>query len=279
MLKGVKAPTPLTNLDDSNLLSLEERYDELLVKLSETTTAKLQSLAKQHHLTINVLVQGAWVLLLSRYTCQNEVVYGCTVSGRPVDLEGSESMLGMLVNTLPVRVKVDAEQYLLPWLKQFQEQLVEIRQYEYTSLVDIQRWSEVQRGFSLFDSIFVFENQPIDKILRDSGEQNQIIDFSHPLNLYKTNYPLNLIGYPGSELRIGINYDFHRFDTATITGILKHFEILLQNIAAHPNVILKDLSWLTEREQYMNSMLEEQVTFNFSPHDSLFARKLPIANR
>jgi non-ribosomal peptide synthetase component F len=171
-------------------------------------------------------------------------------------------MLGMLVNTLPIRVKVDPQQYLLFWLKQFQEQLVEIRQYEYSSLVDIQRWSEMPRGLALFESIFVFENQPIDTVLSESQEG---IDFTNLINLYKTNYPLNLVGYPGSELRIGISYDFRRFDTATITGILKHFEILLQSMATNPEVRLKDLSLLTEREQYMTSLLEKQVTFNFSP--------------
>jgi non-ribosomal peptide synthetase component F len=188
------------------------------------------------------------------------VVYGCTVSGRPVDLEGSESMLGMLVNTLPIRVKVDPQQYLLFWLKQFQEQLVEIRQYEYSSLVDIQRWSEMPRGLPLFQSIFVFENQPIDTVLSESREG---IDFTNLINLYKTNYPLTVVGYPGLELRIGINYDFHRFDTATIAGILSHFEILLQNMATNPEVLLKDLSLLTERERQIALILEKQATFNF----------------
>ncbi|MCX7594797.1 MAG: condensation domain-containing protein, partial [Fischerella sp.] len=235
--------------------------DEPQIKLSKATTAKLQSLARQHHLTINVIAQAAWVLLLSRYSCASEVVYGCTVSGRPVDLKGSESMVGMLINTLPVRVKVDGEQYLLPWLQEFQELLVEIRQYEYASLVDIQRWSELPPGTPLFDSIFVFENQPVDEMLQESQEQQQSIELT--LNLYKTNYPLNLVGYPGSQLRIGISYDFRSFDSTTITGILRHFEILLENIATNPKARLKDLSLLTQQEQYIRLMLEKEATFNF----------------
>ncbi|MBD2309016.1 non-ribosomal peptide synthetase [Chroococcidiopsis sp. FACHB-1243] len=260
-LKRLKATTELTNLYADNLLNAEERYDEPQIKLSKLTTTKLQSLARQHRLTINVIAQAAWVLLLSRYSCKNEVVYGCTVSGRPADLKDSESMVGMLINTLPVRVKVDGEQYLLSWLKQFQEQLVEIRQYEYTSLVDIQRWSELPPGAPLFDSIFVFENQPVDEILQGTQEQEQSIELT--LNLYKTNYPLNLVGYPGSQLRIGISYDFRSFDSTTIAGILKHFEILLENIATKPEVRLKDLSLLTEQEQRIRLMLEKQATFNF----------------
>lgn len=264
MLKGFKTPTSLNNLETDNSSNLEERYDELLIELSQATTAKLQSLTRQHHLTINVLAQGVWALLLSRYSCQSEVVYGCTVSGRPVDLKDSESMVGMLVNTLPARVKVDGEQYLLPWLQKFQEQLVEIRQYEHTSLVDIQRWSEVPAGVSLFESIFVFENQPINEVFQESHKQEQTIKFTNLLNLYKTNYPLNLVGYPGSQLRIGISFDFRRFDATTITGILRHFKILLQRIATNPEVRLKDLSLLSEQEKYIISMLEKQVAFNFS---------------
>ncbi|WP_427156900.1 condensation domain-containing protein [Aliinostoc sp. HNIBRCY26] len=261
MLKGLKAPTPLKNLYVDNLYNPEARYDEPQIKLSKATTAKLQSIARQHRLTINVIAQAVWVLLLSRYTCKTEIVYGCTVSGRPVDLKGSESMVGMLINTLPVRVKVDPNQYLLPWLQQFQEQLVEIRQYEYTSLVDIQRWSELPPGAPLFDSIFVFENQPVDDILQESQEREQSIELS--LNLYKTNYSINLVGYPGSQLRIGISYDFRSFDSATINGILRHFEILLENIATNPEVQLKDLSLLTEQTRHISLMLEKEATFNF----------------
>jgi len=76
------------------LSSQEERYDEQQIKLSAATTAALQSLARQHQLTLNTLFQGAWAVLLSRYSCENQVVYGCGVSGRPVDLGGVESMLG-----------------------------------------------------------------------------------------------------------------------------------------------------------------------------------------
>ncbi|MCF4968121.1 condensation domain-containing protein [Nostoc sp. CMAA1605] len=261
MLKGLKASTPLKNLYVDNLYNPEARYDEPQIKLSKATTAKLQSIARQHRITINVIAQAVWVLLLSRYTCQTEIVYGCTVSGRPVDLKGSESMVGMLINTLPVRVKVEPNQYLLPWLQQFQEQLVEIRQYEYTSLVDIQRWSELPPGSPLFDSIFVFENQPVDDILQESQEREQSIELS--LNLYKTNYSINLVGYPGSQLRIGISYDFRSFDSGTINAILRHFEILLENIAINPEVRVKDLSLLTEKVRDIGLMLEQEATFNF----------------
>jgi hypothetical protein len=260
-LNGVQSPMPLTNLKTENLPSQEERYDEQQIKLSEVTTAALQSLARQHQLTLNTLFQGVWAILLSRYSGQNQVVYGCGVSGRPVDLGRVESMVGVFINTLPVCVKLEPEQFLLDWLKQLQAQQIEMRQYEYTPLVEIQGWSEVPRSLPLFESIVVFENYPVEGFVQNPDEGLEILNFT---GFYKTNYPLNIIGYPESELVIGISYDCQRFDTATITGILQHFEIVLQGILANPNVHLKDLSLLTPVEQHIALALEKEVTFDFA---------------
>ena len=261
MLSTVQAPTSLTNLEAENLSSQEERYDEQQIKLSVATTAALQSLARQHQLTLNTLFQGVWAILLSRYSGENQVVYGCGVSGRPVDLGRVESMVGVFINTLPVCVKLEPDQFLLMWLRQLQAQQVEMRQYEYSPLVDIQGWSQVPRSLPLFESIVVFENYPVEEFGNNSGEDLEILNFT---GFYKTNYPLNIIGYPESELVIGISYDCQRFDTATITGILQHFEILLRGILANPNLRLKDLSFLTPVEQQIALMLEKEVSFNFA---------------
>jgi amino acid adenylation domain-containing protein len=260
LLKGVKAPTPLINLYVDGLSNQEEKYDDQQITLSPETTTALYSFARQHRITLNTIIQGAWAFLLSHYSGQKEIVYGCTVSGRPPDLAGAESIVGMLLNTLPVRVKVDNQQPLLMWLRQLQIQLLEMRQYEYTSLVEIQGWSEVPRTLSLFDSIVVFENLPIPKGLRDGHRSIKVTDSS---NFYKINYPLTLVVSPGSSLVIGINYDFQRINIATINGILTHFKILLQNMVTNSDVCLRDLKLLTEREQENILMLEKEATFNF----------------
>jgi amino acid adenylation domain-containing protein len=260
-LKGVKAPTSLNNLLADNLSNQEEKYDDQQIILSEATTNALHLFARQQQLTLNTIIQGAWAILLSRYTNQEEVVYGCTVSGRPVNLVGAESIVGMLVNTLPVRVKVNAEQSLLSWLKQFQAQMFEMREYEYSSLLDIQGWTEVQRGVPLFESIVVFENLPVPQNLREENRSITVLDSN---NFYKINYPLTIVVIPDHPLVLGINYDFKRVDIGTIRGILTHFQILLQEIIANPELRLKDLCLRTKQEQYIASMLEKQVTFDFS---------------
>jgi NRPS condensation-like uncharacterized protein len=139
-LRGIMAPTPLPIARSEGAL-LEPRYEEQELKLPAAVTAQLQSLARAQRLTLNTLVQGAWALLLSRYSGEDEVLFGATVSGRPVELGRVEAMVGLFINTLPVRVQVPPKARLLPWLEQLQAQQVEREQYMYSPLVEIQGWS------------------------------------------------------------------------------------------------------------------------------------------
>jgi amino acid adenylation domain-containing protein len=259
-LQGVTAPTPLTNLEVQSLSAQPEKYFEQSLKLSPATTTTLKSWAKQHQLTLNTIVQGAWALLLSRYSGENEVVYGVTVSGRPVDLPAAESMVGIFINTLPLRVKLDAEMLLLPWLGQLQRQLLEIRQYEYTPLVEIQGWSEIPRGLPLFESILVFENYPVDRALSDWQKNLEIETLSA---VDRTNYPLTISVIPGSELEIRIAGDRSRFDTATMTRILGHFQTLLEGMAANPEMRLHELPFLTTGEKHQLLVEWNQTQLEF----------------
>ena len=106
-------------------------------------------------------------MLLSYYSGDRKVVYGCTVAGRPVELLQDEPLIGLFVNSLPVWIEVASDQSLLVWLRQLQEQLLEMRQYEWSPLVDIQGWSQVPRSKPLFESILVYENAPVDSLLEN----------------------------------------------------------------------------------------------------------------
>lgn len=262
-LNGIQAPTPLISLKVDISPDQKEEYDEQQIKLSAETTTALQSLARQHQLTLNTLVQGAWALLLGRYSGESDVVYGNTVSGRPIDLVGAESMVGLFINTLPVRVTIDVEQSLLTWLQQLQTQLVEMRQYEYSPLVEVQGWSEVPRGVPLFESLVVFENYPVDRAVLE-GQTNLEIQINSAFD--NTNYPLTVTVVPGAELAIAISYDCRRFDEATITRMLGHFQSLLQGMATAPEVPLKDLPMLTTAEKHQ-LLMEWNNTWAEYPQD------------
>jgi hypothetical protein len=259
-LRDCTKPTSLIRLEINNLSNQEEKYDEEQVTLSVASTNALQSLARQYQLTLNTLIQGAWAILLSRYSGQNSVIYGCTVSGRPVDLEEVESIVGVFINTLPIYVELAPAEFLLSWLQQLQAQLAETRQYEYAPLTDIQGWSNIPRGLPLFESIVVFENQPVTKFLQE-WEGNIKVEESSLF--YKTNYPLTIVAYPGSELTIAISYDFRRFDIATIRGILQDFALLLNRMIDKPQIRLQEISLLTQQQQSLISSLGREMTFDF----------------
>lgn len=245
-LKGFTAPTKIGE-NQNNQQTSTDNYKEQQLRLQASTTAALQSLAQKHQLTLNTLVQGAWALLLNRYSGEADVLFGVTVSGRPAALPKAESMVGLFINTLPFRVEVDPEAFLLPWLKQVQVQQVETRQYEYSPLVEIQGWSEVNRGLPLFESILVFENYPVDISLSEPGLDLAIKNFR---SIEQTNYPLTLSVIPGKELLLTIAYnEGERFAAATIERMLGHLATLLNTMVANPQQRLKELSLLTAAEK------------------------------
>lgn len=256
-LEGIKAPTPLTYIEKINRSSTQEvRYNEEIIRLTLTSTQALHSFATQHHLTLATIINGVWAILLSRYSCCNNVLYGCTVTGRPGDMHGVESMVGMFVNTLPIHANIDTEQSLLSWLQNFQLQLVEARNYEYTPLTEAHKWSEVPQNSTFFESIVVLENFPVSEFIRDWKGN---IEFQHTELYYRNNYPLNLVVYPNKEILIAISYDSRRFSNDTIINILKDIEILLQGLMSNSNNKIKDLSFLTPKQQLITSVLEEEA--------------------
>src|SRR2546421_1328693 len=250
-LKGSSPPTRL-KVDRATASESNQRggYNEQEIKLSRQTTSALQLLAQQYQLTLNTVVQGAWALLLSRYSGEEDVVFGAVVSGRPATLAGADSMVGLFINTLPVRGQVSPEKELIPWLKELQVQQGEALQYEYSPLVQVQRWSDVPAGQPLFESILAFENYPEDAF---PLEENRSLQLQRMPTIARTNYPLTVAIEPEKELRLTIIYDCSRFDATFITSLLGHFQALLEGMVANPQQHLSDLPLLTaaERQQLL----------------------------
>ncbi len=248
-LQGFTAPTPLV-VDRTVRPNSQQKKTHLEhdLRSSATTTATLKSLAQKHHLTLSTFVQGAWALLLSRYSGEEDVVFGATVSGRPPALSGVESMVGLFINTLPARVQVESESKLLPWLMQLQQHQVEREQYSYSSLSEIQRLSEIPPGSSLFESIVVFENYPYSDSLLSPSDGLQIYNLQaiKPTN----NYPLTLVVIPERELSMQIIYDYERFSADTIARMGNHLLALLEGMVATESQKLKDLPLLTSAESH-----------------------------
>jgi amino acid adenylation domain-containing protein/non-ribosomal peptide synthase protein (TIGR01720 family) len=193
-------------------------------ELDEAATAELRGLAQRHGVTLSTAVQAGWAVLASRYGGCADVVFGTTVSGRPPELPGSEAMIGMFINNLPVRLRVDGGQALDGWLRGFQEWQQELRQHEGSDLRQVQEWSGLPPGRRLFDSLVVFQNLPREQPAGASVERVELDLHSASL---ETAYPLTLVVDPGPRLSLLLVAQQRGFDAATAQRLVGHLAVVL----------------------------------------------------
>jgi surfactin family lipopeptide synthetase C len=254
-LAGYEGPAPLGAERTAAPSGPRERNREREMWLSSETTAALQELARTRQLTINTLAGAAWALMLGRYSRSNDIVYGATVSGRPTALRGAEGMVGLFINTLPVRSRIEEDQPLGEWLAGFQAAQAEARQYEHTPLVQIQGWTEVPRDRPLFDTLMVFENYPTDKALAQhlSPGGGAALRIAGVKSFEQTNYPLTFVagvsGGASAALMLKVSYDPARYDDKTVERMLGHLRTLLDAMPSGLDRPVATLPMLTSVER------------------------------
>ncbi|WP_437884677.1 condensation domain-containing protein, partial [Pseudomonas sp. LRF_L74] len=209
-------------------------------------TQRLSEFARQQKVTVNTLVQAAWLLLLQRYTGQETVTFGATVSGRPAELKGVEQQVGLFINTLPVIASPKPEQSLGDFLQQVQSQNLALREQEHTPLFEVQRWAGLG-GEALFDSLLVFENYPVSEALEQSAPNGLV--FGGIENHEQTNYPLTLLIGIGEELGFHYCYAKGQFDQDTIARISKHLSNILIAICEVAERPIGELPLLSQEER------------------------------
>ncbi|HTR46284.1 MAG TPA: amino acid adenylation domain-containing protein [Verrucomicrobiae bacterium] len=243
-LSGLEGPTPL-GVDRAPTAVQSRSYREVRAKLSPEATVRLQAFARAERLTMNTVTAAAWAILLSRYSGRSDVTFGSVVSGRPADLAGVESIVGLLINTLPVRAHVEPGASLGSWLREFQQRQIESRNYEFVSLTDIQKWSGLPPSQPLFDSVLVFENYPVSSLtaeianlrLRDVRAEE------------RTSLPLTFVIGAGRQISLIVSYDTARFDPDTIDRMLGHYCVLLESMGAGAERSLSELPLLSSHER------------------------------
>jgi len=255
MLAGFTVPTRIDiGCARKSLQDSAQPYDVQHCLLAKPINDRLQAMVRQEKLTLNTLVQGAWSIMLSRYSGRQDILYGYAVSGRPADLPGVESMIGLFINTLPARVHVPADMPLLAWLHQLQEQQTEANQYHYTPLSQIQNWSDIATDQVLFESILGFENYPLMGLSGDQHHDETSLDKqqlrAQPMASFSmTHYPLSIIVVPGTEMEIRMLYDPRRFDKAVITRMLAHYQTVLVGMCDNRQQSLADVPMLSAQER------------------------------
>nr|ELQ8105378.1 non-ribosomal peptide synthase/polyketide synthase [Pseudomonas aeruginosa] len=220
-----------------------DRYRQLDV----TTSQRLAEFAREQKVTLNTLVQAAWLILLQRFTGQDTVAFGATVSGRPAELRGIEEQIGLFINTLPVVASPCPEQPIGDWLQAVQGENLALREFEHTPLYDIQRWAG-QVGEALFDNILVFENYPVSAALAEETPADMRIDALS--NQEQTHYPLTLLVSAGETLELHYSYSRQAFDEAAIECLAERLERLLLGMCENPGASLGELDSLAAAERY-----------------------------
>ncbi|MCZ2077565.1 MAG: amino acid adenylation domain-containing protein [Bryobacteraceae bacterium] len=219
------------------------RYGEHWELFSAPLTAALQAFAVQHRLTLSSLMHGVWALLLGRYSGQDEVMFGSVVSGRPPELAGVESMVGLFINTIPVPARIRRDLSAAQWLEEFHTAQWEFRGHQYSSLVQIQSWSAIPAGVPLFNSLLAFENYPMSVPGEAAHQHSEVRHFQ------RTNYPLTLAVVPGSELQILFSYDQEHFTDDAIRRMAGHFQTMLEGIVCNAATPVHSLPLLTPEER------------------------------
>ncbi len=240
-LAGIQAATELRIELPGAPERWAESHAEHIVKLDAEVTSRLGELARNSAVTLSTVLRAAWAIVLGRYAGHTDVVFGATVAGRPAELPESIRMVGMFINTLPIRVTLDENQTLGELLAGIHRQHVEMVRYESTPLVSVQGWSDVPAGEPLFGSVLVVENVPAP---RDTSG----VDVRNVRYLQRSNYPLAILVMPGDELELVVLYDDQRYAPDAIERLGRQLGAVLSQLPAHAERPIRALQLLPPPE-------------------------------
>ncbi|NLV79077.1 MAG: amino acid adenylation domain-containing protein [Rhodococcus sp.] len=243
-LAGVDEPSLLlAQAQGRPLDAFAEKVDR---SLDEATTAALSAIATRHGVTMNTVVQLAWGVLVGRLTDRDDVVFGATVSGRPPHVHGVEQMIGLFINTLPVRVSLDETGTVVEHLERLQAQQVRLLDHHYLGLADIQR---AAGPGSVFDTLVVFESYPVDQ--SGLAEQADLLGGMSVDGLDaddSTNYPLSLLITLDRQLHLRLRHRTDFVDTTAATVLVRRLAGVLEQMAAEPEAPIGALDILDSAE-------------------------------
>ncbi len=229
-LQGFDEPTTLRTDNKRSGATLRETSREVRTGLGEDLTQTAQNLARELNVTVNTIAQAAWALVLAAESGSTDVVFGATVSGRPAGLDGVEQMVGLLINTLPVRCRTDQFEDAAALMRRLASDHAAKDEFSQTPLSDISAAAGLGRGADLFDHVLVFENYPN----LNSTNSDRRLRVENVDGFERTNFALTIIVIPGAELNIRWVYDSARLNGATVQRLAHLFEQILRQLVQNP---------------------------------------------
>ena len=195
-------------------------------RLSAETTRALGELARSCHTTVSTVLQAGWAQVLMMLTGHRDVAFGTAVSGRPAELSGADSIVGLLINTVPVRAKAGPGTTVADLLAELQHHHNDTLEHEHVALTEIHHLTGQDH---LFDTLFLYESYPIDITAFMGVQELTVTDF---VSREYNHYPLSVMALPGVELGLRVEYDTHAFDTDDIATVMGRFERVLEVMTA-----------------------------------------------
>ncbi|MGW0538664.1 condensation domain-containing protein, partial [Streptomyces sp. NPDC003032] len=248
-LAGADEPTLVAPADPGGAPVLPVLPEEVVVRLSEESTRALAELARAQGLTVNTVIQGAWALVLARLAGRTDVVFGATVAGRPAELPGVESMIGLFINTLPVRVRLDGGQSVDHMLTRLQERQSALIAHQHLGLPEIQK---LAGPGAVFDTLVVYENYPTPPTDPTAPDTPAFTVSPGP---QATNYPLTLGVLLADHLDVRFTYRPDVFDQRAVSELGQRLIRVLEQIVADPSVPVGrvDVVGRVERERVVEA--------------------------
>jgi gramicidin S synthase 2/tyrocidine synthetase-3 len=230
--------------------SLQETdFQQIQFHLGEELSDRLNEYAKKNHVTLNTVFRAIWGILVQQYTNQQDILFGTVVSGRSALLEGIESMVGLFINTIPVRI-TSADHSFLELTNQLHEEYSAAEKYSYCPLYEIQ--NQTSHKQDLIDHIVVFENYPLDQEVQNILHgKDRFLQMSKMTAFERTNYPITVIVIPDRSIAVKMMYDRSKYDTELICQIESHLKVIAQKVLANPFLSIKEMDLLPENQKEM----------------------------
>ncbi|WP_312653312.1 non-ribosomal peptide synthetase [Aminipila sp.] len=246
-LESYKAPTGIPTFKAIREGALYERA-EMSFSFDEELTKKIEYYARKLQVTVSTVLQAAWAVLLQRYNDTDDVVFGNVVAGRPSEISGIESMVGLFINTVPIRVKWENGESFDDMVIKIQKSSLESKMYEYLSLTEIQATTELKNN--LFNNIMIFENYPMEESVENICAYLQMgFNVSNIKVFEQTNYNFNIAIIPGKEMTVKLNYNAKMYDKFFLGKMESHFIMVIEQVMSNPQIEVQQIDIISEKEK------------------------------
>ncbi len=298
VLKGVSSPTSLSSVTrrtgpgdppstdterngarpftdtDPEVAEVDPLRGRQSIACPPDVTDGIREAAQEGDVTVSTLVNAAWGLVLSRYTCETDIVFGATRAGRKGTIDGADDMVGVFINTVPLRLQIDTDRTVRAWLQDLRKQWVDHRPYEHMPLTQIQGGSSVPRTETLFESLVVFERYQLETHLRKARENTW--DNRRVRLLQHTGYPFTLYGYDGERLCLDLEYDPAICPQSTAERLLRNVQIVLADFSAGLDRPLREIGLLSEQEKetLLHTWNDTVVSYDAAPMHTQFEQQV-----